>query len=92
MVEENIAGVEFLGVNTDSQALKMCNSHRLLQIGEKLTQGLGAGAVPEIGEKAAREAAIKEQMEEQRKRDQEEMKENARIYREAKKANEKKEG
>ena len=50
MVEENIAGVEFLGVNTDSQALKMCNSHRLLQIGEKLTQGLGAGAVPEIGE------------------------------------------
>ena len=46
----------------------------------------------EIGEKAAREAAIKEQMEEQRKRDQEEMKENARIYREAKKANEKKEG
>lgn len=57
MVEENIAGVEFLGVNTDSQALKMCNSHRLLQIGEKLTQGLGAGAVPEIGEKAAEESA-----------------------------------
>ncbi len=57
MVEENITGVEFLGVNTDSQALKMCNSHRLLQIGEKLTQGLGAGAVPEIGEKAAEESA-----------------------------------
>ncbi|MBQ6575720.1 MAG: cell division protein FtsZ, partial [Lachnospiraceae bacterium] len=38
-------------------ALKMCNSHRLLQIGEKLTQGLGAGAVPEIGEKAAEESA-----------------------------------
>ncbi len=57
MVDENITGVEFLGVNTDSQALKMCNSHRLLQIGEKLTQGLGAGAVPEIGEKAAEESA-----------------------------------
>lgn len=57
MVEERIAGVEFLGINTDKQALQMCKSPRLLQIGDKLTQGLGAGAVPEIGEKAAEESS-----------------------------------
>ena len=57
MVEERIGGVEFLGVNTDKQALQMCKSPRLLQIGDKLTQGLGAGALPEIGEKAAEESA-----------------------------------
>ena len=56
MVEERIAGVEFLGINTDKQALQMCKSPRLLQIGDKLTQGLGAGAVPEVGEKAAEES------------------------------------
>lgn len=57
MVEERIAGVEFLGINTDKQALQMCKSPRLLQIGDKLTQGLGAGAVPDVGEKAAEESA-----------------------------------
>lgn len=57
MVEDRIVGVEFLGINTDKQALQMCKSPRLLQIGDKLTQGLGAGAVPEIGEKAAEESA-----------------------------------
>lgn len=57
MVEDRIAGVEFLGVNTDKQALQMCKSPRLLQIGAKLTDGLGAGAVPEVGEKAAEESA-----------------------------------
>jgi len=57
MVEERIGGVEFLGINTDKQALQMCKSPRLLQIGDKLTQGLGAGALPEIGEKAAEESA-----------------------------------
>ncbi len=57
MVEEQIAGVEFLGVNTDKQALQLCKSPRLLQIGDKLTQGLGCGAQPEIGEKAAEESA-----------------------------------
>ncbi len=57
MVEERICGVEFLGINTDKQALQMCKSPRLLQIGDKLTQGLGAGAQPEIGEKAAEESA-----------------------------------
>ncbi len=57
MVEEQIVGVEFLGVNTDKQALQLCKSPRLLQIGDKLTQGLGCGAQPEIGEKAAEESA-----------------------------------
>ncbi|MFT3984845.1 MAG: cell division protein FtsZ [Lachnospiraceae bacterium] len=57
MVEERIGGVEFLGINTDKQALQLCKSPRLLQIGDKLTQGLGAGAQPEIGEKAAEESA-----------------------------------
>lgn len=56
MVEERVSGVEFLGINTDKQALQMCKSPRLLQIGDKLTQGLGAGAVPEVGEKAAEES------------------------------------
>lgn len=56
MIEEKIGGVEFLGINTDKQALQLCKSPRLLQIGDKLTQGLGAGAQPEIGEKAAEES------------------------------------
>lgn len=55
MVEENITGVEFIGINTDKQALMLCKAPKLLQIGEKLTKGLGAGAKPEIGEKAAEE-------------------------------------
>lgn len=56
MVEEGIRGVEFLGINTDKQALSSCKSPRLLQIGADLTKGLGAGAKPEIGEKAAEES------------------------------------
>lgn len=56
MIEEGIRGVEFLGVNTDKQALASCKSPRLLQIGADLTKGLGAGAKPEIGEKAAEES------------------------------------
>ena len=56
MVEENITGVEFIGINTDKQALQLCKAPKLLQIGEKLTKGLGAGAKPEIGEKAAEES------------------------------------
>ncbi len=56
MVEEKIGGVEFIGVNTDKQALKLCKAPVSLQIGEKLTKGLGAGAKPEIGEKAAEES------------------------------------
>lgn len=55
MVEENISGVQFIGVNTDGQALQLCKAPTAIQIGEKLTKGLGAGAQPEIGEKAAEE-------------------------------------
>lgn len=57
MIDENIAGVEFIGINTDKQALELCKAPKLIQIGEKLTKGLGAGAQPEIGEKAAEETA-----------------------------------
>ena len=57
MIDENIGGVEFIGINTDKQALNLCKAPTLLQIGEKLTKGLGAGAQPEIGEKAAEENA-----------------------------------
>ena len=56
MIDENIGGVEFIGVNTDKQALMLCKAPTLIQIGEKLTKGLGAGAQPEIGEKAAEES------------------------------------
>lgn len=56
MVEEAIGGVEFIGVNTDKQALTLCKAPTVIQIGEKLTKGLGAGAKPEIGEKAAEES------------------------------------
>lgn len=56
MIDENICGVEFVGINTDKQALKFCKAPTVLQIGEKLTKGLGAGAQPEIGEKAAEES------------------------------------
>ncbi len=56
MIDEQICGVEFIGVNTDKQALQLCKAPRLLQIGEKLTKGLGAGAKPEVGEKAAEES------------------------------------
>jgi cell division protein FtsZ len=56
MIDENIGGVEFIGINTDKQALQLCKSSRLLQIGDKLTKGLGAGARPEVGEKAAEES------------------------------------
>ena len=56
MIDENIEGVEFVAINTDRQALQLCKAPRLLQIGEKLTKGLGAGAKPEVGEKAAEES------------------------------------
>ncbi len=57
MVDENIGGVEFIGVNTDKQALQLCKASTLIQIGEKLTKGLGAGAQPEVGQKAAEESS-----------------------------------
>ena len=57
MVEDTIAGVEFIGVNTDKQALTLCKAPTTIQIGEKVTKGLGAGAKPEIGQQAAEESA-----------------------------------
>ena len=57
MVDETIGGVEFVGINTDKQALSMCKAPTIVQIGEKVTKGLGAGAKPEIGEQAANESA-----------------------------------
>lgn len=56
MIEEQIAGVEFIAINTDKQALQLCKAPTLMQIGDKLTKGLGAGAKPEIGQKAAEES------------------------------------
>ena len=56
MIKENILGVEFVCVNTDKQHLKNCKAPQVVQIGEKLTKGLGAGAQPEVGAKAAEES------------------------------------
>ena len=55
MVDENIQGVELVGINTDRQALSLCKCSTKIQIGEKLTKGLGAGAKPAIGEAAVEE-------------------------------------
>ncbi len=57
MIDENIGGVEFIGINADMQALQMCKAPTAIQIGEKLTKGLGCGSKPDIGEKAAQESA-----------------------------------
>ena len=57
MIDEEIAGVEFIAINTDKQALQLSKAPTLMQIGDKITKGLGAGARPEIGEKAAEESA-----------------------------------
>ncbi|ECV1055850.1 cell division protein FtsZ [Listeria monocytogenes] len=62
MIEHGVQGVEFISVNTDAQALNLAKAETKLQIGTKLTRGLGAGAVPEIGKKAAEES--REQIEE----------------------------
>ncbi len=56
MIEHGVQGVEFIAVNTDAQALNLAKSEIKLQIGTKLTRGLGAGAVPDIGKKAAEES------------------------------------
>ena len=55
MVDEDLEGVEFISVNTDAQALKVSKSGIKIQIGKKLTRGLGAGARPEIGAAALEE-------------------------------------
>jgi len=56
MILEDLDGVEFISVNTDAQALKLSNSQLKIQIGKKLTRGLGAGARPEIGRQAIEES------------------------------------
>ncbi|SKA83475.1 cell division protein FtsZ [Caloramator quimbayensis] len=55
MIEFGLKGVEFISVNTDKQALYLSKAGQKIQIGDKLTKGLGAGANPEIGQKAAEE-------------------------------------
>ena len=55
MIEDNMDGVEFIAVNTDVQDLAKSKAPTKIQIGEKLTKGLGAGGNPEIGEKSAEE-------------------------------------
>lgn len=64
MIEAGVSKAEFISINTDLQQLKCVKSPTILQIGTKLTQGLGAGAKPEVGKKAAEETedAIKELM------------------------------
>ena len=56
MIASGMRGVEFIAVNTDKQALFLSQANTKIQIGDKLTKGLGAGANPEIGEKAANES------------------------------------
>src|SRR5690554_6825815 len=56
MIQYGLKGVEFISVNTDKQALYMSQATQKIQIGEKITKGLGAGANPEIGQKAAEES------------------------------------
>ncbi|OON84783.1 cell division protein FtsZ [Oribacterium sp. C9] len=57
MVTDGIVGVEFIGVNTDKQALQYSQAPTTMQIGEKLTKGLGCGGRPEVGAKAAEESS-----------------------------------
>ncbi len=56
MIAEDVKGVEFIAANTDVQALSNSNAETKIQLGNKLTRGLGAGATPEIGQKAAEES------------------------------------
>ncbi|MCB0065190.1 MAG: cell division protein FtsZ, partial [Caldilineaceae bacterium] len=56
MIDEGIHGVEFISVNTDSQALMLSSAPVRLRIGDKLTKGLGSGGNPEIGQRAAEES------------------------------------
>ena len=56
MIDANVASAEFIAINTDKQALLISKAQKRLQIGERLTKGMGAGAIPEIGRKAAEES------------------------------------
>ncbi|MCR5598925.1 MAG: cell division protein FtsZ [Lachnospiraceae bacterium] len=57
MIEDGVRDVDFIGANTDKQALVLCKADKHIQLGEKETRGLGAGAKPEVGEAAAEESA-----------------------------------
>jgi cell division protein FtsZ len=57
MIAEGLRGVDFIAVNTDAQALLMSDAPQRIRIGDKLTRGLGAGGVPEVGRKAAEESS-----------------------------------
>ena len=56
MISSGLRGVEFISINTDKQALFLSKANTKIQIGDKLTKGLGAGGNPDIGEKAAEES------------------------------------
>jgi cell division protein FtsZ len=56
MIDAGLRGVDFIAINTDKQALFLSKANTKIQIGDKLTKGLGAGANPDIGEKAANES------------------------------------
>jgi len=56
MVEAGLKGVEFIAINTDLQALALSKAPKTIQIGDKLTKGLGAGANPDVGQRAAEES------------------------------------
>ena len=56
MIDAQVKGVEFIAVNTETQVLNKSEADNKIQIGEKLTKGLGAGAKPEVGEQAAEES------------------------------------
>ena len=64
MIEEGVSGVEFIVANTDVQALNLMGAETKIQLGPKLTRGLGAGSMPEVGKKSAEESeeAIAEQL------------------------------
>ena len=56
MIEEDVKGVEFIVANTDTQALNASRAEVKIQLGPKLTKGLGAGSIPDMGRKAAEES------------------------------------
>ena len=56
MMDAELKGVQFIAVNTDKQALNRCKAETKIQIGEKLTRGLGAGGNPQVGQNSAEES------------------------------------
>ena len=56
MVDEGVAGVEFIAANTDVQALSSTKAETVIQLGPKLTRGLGAGGRPEVGQRQLKKA------------------------------------